>query len=79
MGNNQTAILAGIIVFIIMVIVFAVINKLKLNRAINEAARILEDARSSADSTLRQSVLEAKTQSYEIKLNAEKELESLIY
>ena len=76
MNTLQTAILTGFIVFLIMVIVFAVINKLKLNRASNEAARIIEDAQSNAESTLRQSVLEAKTQSYEIKLNAEKELKN---
>ena len=76
MDKYQIAILTGIAVFIVMVIAFTIINKLRLSRSSEEAKKIIEDAESKADSTLRQSVLEAKTQSYEIKLNAEKELKN---
>lgn len=77
MDTYMIAILTGIIVFIMMIVVFMIINKLRLNRANLEAQRIIEDAESKADTQLKQSILEAKTQSYEIKLNAEKELKSL--
>lgn len=76
MDEKMMALLTGIIVFIVMTIIFFVINKMGLSRAKKESLRIIEDANSQAENIVRQATLEAKTQSYEIKLNAEKELKS---
>lgn len=76
MEMYRIAILTGIIVFLLTLVIFAIINKLGLNKAKNESQRILEDAENQAESLIREATLEARTKSYEIKLEAEKELKS---
>ena len=50
-----------------------IINRLRLNGAKNRADSIINEAEDKAENIIRQATLEAKTESYEIKLNAEKE------
>ena len=76
MEMYRIAILTGIIVFLLTLVIFAIINKLGLNKAKIESQRILEDAEKQAESLVREATLEARTKSYEIKLEAEKELKS---
>lgn len=67
------SVLTGLVVFVVMLIGFVVVNKSGLNKSKKEANSIVEDANEKSESILRQAHLEAKTQAYEIKLNAEKE------
>ena len=73
MSKTTVAILTGIIVFFVMIIINAILNKMNLNRAKKEAEDIVENAKKDAETIVRESTLEAKTSSYEIKLNAERE------
>ena len=73
MDKMQLAILTGIIVFFGMIIIYTIMGKLNLNRSKNEANKVLEDAESQADSIVREATLKAKTESYEIKLEAERD------
>lgn len=68
------AILSGIVGFTIGIILMVIFSKLGLNRDQQKAKLILDEAASRADNTIRQAVLEGKTQAYELTLNAEKEI-----
>lgn len=56
------------------VAIMVVISKLGLSRAQQKAETILEDANRQAENTVRQAVLDGKSQVYELKLEAEKEV-----
>lgn len=77
MDKMLLAIFTGIVVFVVMVAIFVIINKLGFNRAKLEARTLLNEAESKAETLVRQAALEAKTQAYEIKLNTEKEMKVL--
>ena len=76
MSEYIPAILTGIIVFLITIIAMVVIGKIRLNSARNRAGSIINEAEEKAENIIRQATLEAKTESYEIKLNAEKEAQA---
>ncbi|NLW15763.1 MAG: ribonuclease Y [Erysipelothrix sp.] len=76
MDKYMLAVLTGIIVFFVMIIINLVKKKLNLDRSKNEAKKLIEDAKNTAESTVREATLEAKTKSYEIKLNAEREMKT---
>lgn len=67
-------VLSGIAVLIVTIIAVVVMNNLGLNRARMEARNLMNEAQTKSDNLVRQATLEAKTQAYETKLNAEKEL-----
>ena len=52
------------------------INKLRLNSAKERANSTINEAEDKAETILRQASLEAKTEAYELKLNAERELKN---
>lgn len=56
------------------VAIMLAISKLGLSRAQQKAETILEDANRQAENTIRQAVLDGKSQVYELKLEAEKEV-----
>lgn len=56
------------------VAIMLVISKLGLSRAQQKAETLLEDANRQAENTIRQAVLDGKSQVYELKLEAEKEV-----
>lgn len=56
------------------VAIMLAVSKLGLNRAQQKAETILEDANRQAENTVRQAVLDGKSQVYELKLEAEKEV-----
>ncbi len=68
-------ILVGLSVFVITIIAVIVIGKIRLNSARKRAQMTLEDAEKEAENIVRQAILEAKTESYELKLKAEKEVQ----
>ena len=67
-------VLASIGGFALGIIIMIMYSKLGLNRDQQKAKLILEEANIKSDSTLRQAILDAKTQTYDLKLAAEKEI-----
>lgn len=76
MDKLTLAILTGILVFFVTIIINAILGKMNVLRSKKESQRIIEDAHSQAESIVRESTLEAKTKSYEIKLEAEREMKN---
>lgn len=74
MENTVIIILSGIVGLTIGIILMVVYSKLGLNKDQQKAKLILDEAASKAENTIRQAVLEGKTQAYELKLAAEKEI-----
>ena len=62
-----SAVIAGFLIY------FAY-TKLKISKANVSAAKIVDDANSKADNIVKEAILDAKTQAYELKLEAEKEV-----
>ena len=48
------------------------INKLKISKANVSAAKIIDEATVKADNLVKEAILDAKTEAYELKLQAEK-------
>ncbi len=74
MSNLGQSILFGIVGILIGIIVMVVISRLGLNRAQQKAKNILEDAARNAENSVRQAVLDGRSQVYEMKLEADKEV-----
>ncbi len=71
---NLTSILFGVFGLLIGILIMTLVNNAGLTSAKREAKRVLEDAEAKAKSTLQQAVLDGKTQVYDLKLQAEKEI-----
>jgi len=67
-------VLASIGGFALGIIIMVMLSKFGLNRDQQKAKLILEEANIKSDSTVRQAILDAKTQTYDLKLAAEKEI-----
>lgn len=67
------SVLTGIAVFVIMILAMIIMNKNKMNQSLEKSKAILKEAQDKAEMIERQGALEAKTQAYDIKLNAERE------
>ena len=78
MENNPVlfSIISGIVGVLVGAVIMMIASKLGLNRSKQQADLVMTEARSKADSTLRQAVLDGRTQAYELKLEAEKEIKS---
>ena len=74
MPNLITSILLVAIGVVAGIVIMSVINAAKVNNAKAEAKAVLEDAENKAKNTLKQAVLDGKTQVYDLKLQAEKEI-----
>ncbi|MDO4500051.1 MAG: ribonuclease Y [Erysipelotrichaceae bacterium] len=68
---NLTSVLLGLIVGIVIMVI---VNALGFNKAKMKANSVLEEAENQAKNTIKQAVLDGKTQAYEFKLQAEKEI-----
>lgn len=75
--REYTFLLAGLLGIVLGVIVMVVVSKLGLLRAQQKSKLVIDEANSKADSIVRQATLDGKTQSYELKLAAEKEIKEL--
>ena len=71
---NVTSVLFGLLGLVIGILVMFVLNQTSLNRAKKQAQNVLDEAENKAKSTLKQAVLDGKTQVYDLKLQAEKEI-----
>lgn len=75
--NLLYSVLTGLVTFIVMVLAMIIMNKARLNRSLEQSKEILKEAEQKAELIERQGALEAKTQAYDIKLNAEREVKAL--
>ncbi|MGX8680939.1 MAG: Rnase Y domain-containing protein, partial [bacterium] len=66
-------VLAGVV---IGMIIYHILAKLKISKANVTAEKIVEDANSKANNIIKEATLDAKTQAYEYKLEAEKEIKA---
>ena len=55
-------------------LLYFVLTKLKITKANGDATKIIEDATAKGDNIVKEAILDAKTQAYEYKLEAEKEI-----
>ena len=76
MGNlNITSVLFGVIGLVIGIVVMVVVNNSSLNKSKNEAKKVLEEAEAKAKTTVKEAVIDGKTQAHNLTLQAEKEIE----
>ena len=68
------SVLSGIAGFAIGIVIMIMLSKLGLNRDQQKARLIMEEAAIKSENMVRQAVLDGKTQVYELKLAAEKEI-----
>ena len=66
-------VLAGVV---IGMVIYHILAKLKISKANVTAEKIVEDANSKANNIIKEATLDAKTQAYEYKLEAEKEIKA---
>lgn len=66
--------LSGVVGLLIGIIIMIVISKMGLNKSKNEAELLLKEAENKADTIVKQAVLDGRTQTHELKINAEKEI-----
>ncbi|MDH6367208.1 MULTISPECIES: ribonuclease Y [Breznakia] len=71
-----TILLSGVIGLIIGIAIMAIAGKMGLTKSEQQAKLTIQEAESKAESTIKQAVLEGKTQAHELKLNAEKEIKA---
>ncbi|MBR2802275.1 MAG: ribonuclease Y [Erysipelotrichaceae bacterium] len=74
MGNTLTSVLFGILGLAVGVVIMLMLNRAGLSRDQQKAKQILEEAEIEAKNTVKQAVLDGKTQAYDLKLQAEKEI-----
>jgi ribonuclease Y len=71
---NAITILSYILAIVIGILLYFVFTKVKVSKAKADAASILQEAKLKADNVVKEAVLDGKTQAYELKLEAEKEV-----
>ena len=71
---NITSVLFGVVGLVLGLLIMTFVNQTGLTNAKKEAKKVLEDADNQAKNTLKQAVLDGKTQVYDLKLQAEKEI-----
>lgn len=76
MGDNNifTSIIFSLLGVVIGIVIMFVASRVGLNRDKQKAKLILEEAENKAKNTVKQAVLDGKTQVYDLKLQAEKEI-----
>lgn len=74
MNNGVIIFLSGLTGLALGIIVMIVISKAGLNKDQQKANLMLKEAESKADSMVKQAVLDGRTQAYELKIAAEKEI-----
>lgn len=57
-------------------LVYFLLTKMKISKANVDAEKIVEEANTKADNIVKEAILDAKTQAYELKLEAEKEVKA---
>lgn len=71
------SILAGILGLLIGIGIMYIFSQVGLSKAKKNSVSILEESRAKGENIVRQAVLDGKTQAYELKLAAEKEIKDL--
>ena len=66
--------LSCVVGLVIGIVIMVVISKMGLNKSKHEAELLLKEAENKADTIVKQAVLDGRTQTHELKINAEKEI-----
>ena len=74
MGNTLWIFLSALIGLAIGIVVMTMVSKAGLNKDQQKANLLLKEAETKADATVKQAVLDGRTQAHELKLAAEKEI-----
>lgn len=74
MDNPLTSIIFGLLGLAIGICIMLLASRMGLNRDKQKAKLVLEEAENKAKNTIKQAVLDGKTQVYDLKLQAEKEI-----
>lgn len=74
MNNIITSVIFGVVGIILGVLIMTVLGKSSLSNAKKEAQKVLDEAEAQAKNTVKQAVLDGKTQAHDLKLQAEKEV-----
>lgn len=72
--DTTMIVLSGVVGLLVGVIIMIVISKMGLNKSKHEAELLLKEAENKADTIVKQAVLDGRTQTHELKINAEKEV-----
>ena len=67
-GLNIATILSYVLAVAVGVLIYFVYAKLNISKANVSAQKIIDDATSKADNLVKEAILDAKTQAYELKL-----------
>ena len=73
-GLNIATILSYVLAVAVGVLIYFVYAKLNISKANVSAQKIIDDATSKDDNKVKEAIIDAKTQAYELKLEAEKEI-----
>ena len=73
-GMNIATILSYVLAVAVGFLIYFIYAKLMISKANVSASKIIEDANTKADNLVKEAILDAKTQAYELKLEAEKEI-----
>ncbi len=73
-GSNAVIFLSALIGLIIGIGLMFIVSKIGLNKDQQKAKMLLKEADAKADATIKQAVLDGRTQAHELKLAAEKEI-----
>lgn len=73
-GSNAVIFLSALIGLIIGIGLMFIVSKIGLNKDQQKAQMLLKEADAKADATIKQAVLDGRTQAHELKLAAEKEI-----
>ena len=73
-NGNLSSVLFLVIGLVIGIVIHFLLNALSVGKAKSEAKSIIDEANNQAKNTVKQAVLDGKTQVYDLKLQAEKEI-----
>lgn len=71
---NAVSILTYVLAIVLGMVLYHIYLKMQISKANVSATKIIDDANNKADNIVKESILDAKTQAYELKLEAEKEI-----
>ncbi len=74
MNELSISILTHILAVVVGIFIHIIIGKVKVAKAKNSAEGIIDEANTKASNIVKEAILDAKTQAYELKLEAEKEI-----
>lgn len=76
MDNITTILLSSVVGLLVGIIIMIVISKMGLNKSKHEAELAIKEAQNKAETIVKQAEIDGRTQTHEMKINAEKEIKT---